>query len=306
MKRKTEDTKKVAKRLAELIENSPYSEEEISQLCVIPKKTLSEYKKDGMIPVETAMTLASFFGVSITELIYHELSSYRYNVGERLEDLRKERNLNQEDIGNYLGVGNTAVSKMENNLSSVSIDDLHMLADFYGVSPAYITGEINFRTLDEYIKHKNKIDFQAQRLKPFMKDDKFNEESFVLQGFENEIFKRSAGSKNYCENICDFINSITNAAFDQINDYSTDKTISPIPPATLRYYLDCMVNSIILRYEEDLVEVGALDKDKFRYEETKDFTDFILAAYEENPADFATDEIEEEKDSGTNDFFVDF
>ena len=139
-----------------------------------------------------------------------------------------------------------------------------------------------------------------------MEKDKFNEESFVVQNFEKEIFKRSAGAENYCNNICDFISSLVKSAYNAIKTYGTDNSKTPIEPATLRFYLDCMVNNIILRYEEDLVEVGALDKDKFRYEETKAFTDFILAAYETNPEDFEVEESEDDQNMETNEFFEDF
>lgn len=53
------------------------------------------------------------------------------NLGNNLKLLRKERNITQEELAEYLLVSPQTVSKWENNVSTPDISVLPLLADFY-------------------------------------------------------------------------------------------------------------------------------------------------------------------------------
>ncbi len=55
-------------------------------------------------------------------------------LGTNLKQLRKERNLTQEDLAECLGVSPQTVSKWENNLSMPDISCLPVLADYFGIT----------------------------------------------------------------------------------------------------------------------------------------------------------------------------
>lgn len=65
------------------------------------------------------------------------------DIGERLLDLRKSKNLSQEEVAYKLGVSRQTISKWETNQSSPDFDKILPLCDLYGVSTDYLlTGKM--------------------------------------------------------------------------------------------------------------------------------------------------------------------
>lgn len=60
--------------------------------------------------------------------------------GERLKDLRLERNLKQKDVAKGLGVSQAAVARWEANLQIPNIDILYKVAIFFDVSADFLLG----------------------------------------------------------------------------------------------------------------------------------------------------------------------
>ena len=55
-------------------------------------------------------------------------------LGEKIKTLRKQKNISQEVLAQYLGVTFQAVSKWENGTSEPSTSNLIALARLYGIS----------------------------------------------------------------------------------------------------------------------------------------------------------------------------
>ena len=70
----------------------------------------------------------------------------------RLKDLREERDLNQIDIANMLGIGQAGYSKYESEKNDIPTDILFKLAKYYNTSIDYLL----FRT-DERKPYKKSI-----------------------------------------------------------------------------------------------------------------------------------------------------
>lgn len=58
-----------------------------------------------------------------------------YDLGNRIYELRKQKNLSQKELGNLLGVSNKSVSKWENGVTVPKTETLVKLAGILGVSP---------------------------------------------------------------------------------------------------------------------------------------------------------------------------
>lgn len=58
-----------------------------------------------------------------------------YDLGNRIYQLRKSKNLSQKELGEMVGVSNKAVSKWENGTAIPKTDTLVKLAQIFGVSP---------------------------------------------------------------------------------------------------------------------------------------------------------------------------
>lgn len=59
---------------------------------------------------------------------------------ERLKELREERNLTLKKLAKEIGVTDIAISRWENNLRVPNIDNLYLLAKYFGVSADYLIG----------------------------------------------------------------------------------------------------------------------------------------------------------------------
>ena len=62
------------------------------------------------------------------------------NLGERIYQLRNERNLSQGDLADRLEVSRQSVSKWENNMAVPDLDKLIKLCDIFEISLDELTG----------------------------------------------------------------------------------------------------------------------------------------------------------------------
>ena len=63
-----------------------------------------------------------------------------YGFGERLQNLRKARNLSQKEVSNALGISSSVLSNYESSERTPSLENLMALADFYRCSTDYLLG----------------------------------------------------------------------------------------------------------------------------------------------------------------------
>lgn len=76
----------------------------------------------------------------------------------RLKELRKEKKLTQQELADYMQVTRRGYQKWENGESQIKPDKAQRLADFLGVTPAYLLGYSDFpaRNLRELLTHEVK------------------------------------------------------------------------------------------------------------------------------------------------------
>lgn len=60
--------------------------------------------------------------------------------GERLQNLRRIRNLSQKEVANALGISPSVLSNYESSERTPSLENLIALADFYHCSTDYLVG----------------------------------------------------------------------------------------------------------------------------------------------------------------------
>ncbi|MCL2369990.1 MAG: helix-turn-helix domain-containing protein [Firmicutes bacterium] len=60
--------------------------------------------------------------------------------GERLKELRQERNLSTTELGEIIGVTNGTVSRWENNKTEIISQHIITLAKFFEVTTDYLLG----------------------------------------------------------------------------------------------------------------------------------------------------------------------
>ncbi len=60
--------------------------------------------------------------------------------GDKLKELRKQYGISQSELGQMLGVSNTAIYSWEINRTQPPIDSIKKIADFFQVSTDYLLG----------------------------------------------------------------------------------------------------------------------------------------------------------------------
>ena len=69
---------------------------------------------------------------------------------QRLKDLRIEKNVTQQQVGNFLGVGRATIAGYETKDKHPDFDKLNLLAQFFNVTTDYLIGVPNsVKTLDD-------------------------------------------------------------------------------------------------------------------------------------------------------------
>lgn len=84
------------------------------------------------------------------------------NLGERLKQLRIEKNLTQKQLASRLGVAISAISSYESDTRCPSFDTLINYARIFHVSTDYLLGIESMQTLDVSGLSENEIFVIAQ------------------------------------------------------------------------------------------------------------------------------------------------
>ena len=79
-------------------------------------------------------------------------------IGERLSELRKENNLSQKKISEYLNLDPTDYLKIEENKIGLDVSVLDKLCLLYGCSPEYLLGESDEYSPPKIVFNINKND----------------------------------------------------------------------------------------------------------------------------------------------------
>ena len=85
----------------------------------------------------------------------------RANVGTKIQVLRKNKHITQQQLADDLNLSRATISNYEVNRRSPSIDDLKLLADYFGVGLDYFGTEITNASFEissrviEYFKNEN-------------------------------------------------------------------------------------------------------------------------------------------------------
>ncbi|WP_076178653.1 helix-turn-helix domain-containing protein [Clostridium botulinum] len=78
--------------------------------------------------------------------------------GDRLKELREQKQLTQNEFASILGIGRTTLSHYELNNREPDFETLEKIANYFDVSIDYLVGRSNLKTFDEYVFHN---DFEA-------------------------------------------------------------------------------------------------------------------------------------------------
>lgn len=111
----------------------------------IKYSTFTEWANGRKYPrIDKIEMMAEYFGTSKTDLIEAQPTNDKYSykeIGLLLKNKRQEKGLTQSELGEILGVGNTAVYKWEKGIvRNIKRSTIQALAEILGISPLSIVG----------------------------------------------------------------------------------------------------------------------------------------------------------------------
>lgn len=133
------------------------------------------------------------------------------NIGERIKSLRRQNGMTQTELGNIIGVQQSAIRKYEHGeITNIPSDKIEMIAKTFNVSPAYIMGweETQPATPDD-------LERWDRDLNP---DGKLAKEVKLIEDVENQWGKLTV----------DMIN-----LFNSLNDKGQKKAIDNVTDLTM-------------------------------------------------------------------------
>ncbi|MDR0300144.1 MAG: XRE family transcriptional regulator [Streptococcaceae bacterium] len=121
------------------------------------------------------------------------------SIGKKLEELRREKKLTQEQVADMVGVSQVSYRNWEKNIKNPSANNLEKIAKAFHVSTVYLqddsqAGElINFYKKLQPLRQRLVTNFAAQQLKEQESDSTFVQKERTY--FEVKVFERvSAGA----------------------------------------------------------------------------------------------------------------
>lgn len=120
-------------------------------------------------------------------------------IGERIKVLRKEKNLSMEDFGSVIGMGKSAVSRIENGVNGTTDQTIRSICREFGVNERWIRtgdGEMFEQTrasvLDRLSTEYDLSREQRSVIEAFLDLDP--QERDVILKYVHNVFDRSAES----------------------------------------------------------------------------------------------------------------
>lgn len=158
----------ISKRLKELREEHDLTQEEFAEALGISKAAIKQYERSERTPnYDVMLKLEKLFGVSPCYLAgesddkldcvsaSNERTPITQIIGERLKELRLEKELTQQQLSEELNLSYKSIVNYENGYREPKTDVLYKLAQYFNVYPAYIRGETDERNEYESVTDDN-------------------------------------------------------------------------------------------------------------------------------------------------------
>ena len=105
------------------------------------------------------------------------------NIGERIIQLRKQKNLSQQELADKIGASRTIIGNYERNANTPSIEVLLKLAKVFDVSVDFLIGEGELSSYDKAVLKRME---DIERLDPDTQKHLFFLIDNVIQNFKTK------------------------------------------------------------------------------------------------------------------------
>ena len=95
------------------------------------------------------VSILTYFRLKVNNLFQVRYNNHGDVMYKRIRDLREDKDLNQTEIANFLGMSQTGYSKYETGENDIPTEILIKLADFYNVSVDYLLNRTDNRYINK-------------------------------------------------------------------------------------------------------------------------------------------------------------
>ncbi len=125
----------VAQNLKHLREQKGLSQRELSDVLGLSGSAVAMWEQRHRTPdIETIIKLAEYFEVTLDEFVLRDLKPPLPMYADNILFLRKKYDCSQGDLADLLKVKQSTISLYETGRRKMSVDDLLIVADFFGVT----------------------------------------------------------------------------------------------------------------------------------------------------------------------------
>lgn len=111
-------------------------------------------------------------------------------IGNRLKELRTDRNMTQQELANKMGVKRQIINYYENDNRQPKIDDIKELSKIFGVTSDYLLCSTDFKNFDDLVNNMQSTEKLIDYINRLDKED--NEVlSATLNGFLDYLVNNS-------------------------------------------------------------------------------------------------------------------
>ncbi|MCX7720256.1 MAG: helix-turn-helix domain-containing protein [Dictyoglomus thermophilum] len=86
------------------------------------------------------------------------------NVGKRIRETRKKRNMKLEDLAEKTGLSLSYISLIERGLKNPSLKALERIAKAFNLPTSYFFSEDNDETIETFLRTKTSLDEDERRM----------------------------------------------------------------------------------------------------------------------------------------------
>ncbi len=133
--------------------NSGFSQKELAKEIGLDNTLYNKYENNyNTIPLKHLIVICNYYNVSL-DYIFDFTDILKYDkvqknvdkiiVGKRLKEFRKENNITQLKLAEYLGTSRSVLADYERGRFLISTSFLYMICKKYKVSADYLIGRID-------------------------------------------------------------------------------------------------------------------------------------------------------------------
>ena len=141
------------KRIIDLRYEQDLKQLELAEILKIAPTTYNNYENEyEIMPIKHLNNLCNYFNVSLDYIMgFTSIRNYsnsksninNYQTGKRLKSIRKEKQLKQVNLAEFLNTSQSTIAKIETGENALATPFLYQICKKYNISADYLLGKID-------------------------------------------------------------------------------------------------------------------------------------------------------------------